>query len=142
MTFCCHTSADELADGFEGHHTLHGGTDRLYVIEQHEQQSKGADETHEAEHLLDGYHEHLHIVEVDASAEGVGYLVAQPVAIESSADALAYAVTDEAADGEGHEERGELDEVFQIDGHRGEEDAVAKGAQERGQPQPLDIQCG
>lgn len=38
----------------------------------------------------------------------------------------------------GHEEGLELDEVFQIERHRGEEDGVAEGAQEGGQPEVLD----
>ena len=131
MTFCCHPTADELADGFEGHHTLHGGAHGLYVVEEHEQEGECADKTHEAEHLFDGHHEHLHVVRVDATTEGIGYLVTQPVTVESGADALPHSVANEAADGERHEECGELDEVFQVNGHRREEDAVAEGTQER-----------
>ena len=134
ITFYLHSAANLLTDEFEGHHALHSGAYRLHVVEEHKQEGEGADETHQAEHLFDGHHEYLRIVRMDAMAESIGCLVAESVTVESGADALAYAVADEAADGEGHEERGELDEVLQIDGHRREEDAVAEGAQERRQP--------
>ena len=37
-------------------------------------------------------------------------------------------------------EKGKLDEVFQVERHRGKEDAVAKCAQEGGQPHPFQIE--
>ena len=123
-------------------HALHRRADGLHIVEQHEQKREGANETHHAEHLLDGHHQHLRVVGVDAAAQRIGYLAAQTVAVETRAHTFTDAVADEAADGEGHEERGELNEVLQVDGHRGEEDGIAEGAQECGQPQPLDIQRG
>lgn len=71
-----HPTANLPTDDLEGHHTAHGGADGLDVVEEHKQECDGADEAHEAEHLLDGDHEHLGVVGVDAAAEGIGYLAA------------------------------------------------------------------
>ena len=79
---------------------------------------------------------------MDTPAQGIGNLTAQTITVEPQAKAFGHPVADEARHGERHEERGKLNEVFQIDGHRREEDAIAEGAQEGGQIKSLDIQCG
>ena len=99
------------------HHPAHGGADWLYVVEQHEQQREGAYDAHQTKHFLDSHHQNLAIFGMNTAIKGIGHLTVQAVAVETGADALSHPVADEARHGECHEERWELDKVFQVNGH-------------------------
>ena len=74
---------DDVAQILQFRHLAHGATHGLDIVEQHEQQDDGADDAHRSKHLLDCHHEDALIVGVQTSAERIGNLTAQAVAIHA-----------------------------------------------------------
>ena len=74
---------DDIAQVLQFRHLAHGATHGLDTVEQHEQQDDGADNTHDAKHLLNSHHEDALIVGVQTSIERIGYLMAQTIAIHA-----------------------------------------------------------
>ena len=74
---------DDIAQVLQFRHLAHGATHGLDIVEQHEQQDNGADDAHQAKHLLNSHHEDALIVGVQTSTERIGNLTAQAVAIHA-----------------------------------------------------------
>ena len=74
---------DDVAQILQFRHLTHGATHGLDIVEQHEQQNDGTDNTHDAKHLLNSHYEDALIVGVQTSTERIGYLMAQTIAIHA-----------------------------------------------------------
>ena len=74
---------DDVAQILQLRHLTHGATHGLDIVEQHEQQNDGTDNTHDAKHLLNSHHQDTLIVGVQTSIERLGYLMAQTIAIHA-----------------------------------------------------------
>ena len=74
---------DDVAQILQFRHLAHGATHGLDIVEQHEQQNDGANDTHDAKHLLNSHHQDALIVGVQTSIKRLGYLTAQTIAIHA-----------------------------------------------------------
>ena len=74
---------DDITQILQFRHLTHGATHGLDIVEQHEQQNDGTNDTHDAKQLFNSHHEDALIVGVQTSIERIGYLMAQAVAIHA-----------------------------------------------------------